>query len=101
MNQPLARVRARVTYANTMSTVAVFIALGGTAWAASALPRNSVGPAQIRTGAVGSSEIRNNSIRSADIRNRSISLRDLSPSARSSLRGAQGPAGPAGPPGRA
>ena len=99
MKQLLVRVRARVSYANTMSTLAVFIALGGTAWAATALPRNSVGSAQIRTGAVGTSEIRNNSIRSADIRDRSIALRDISTSARNALRGAQGPAGPAGPPG--
>ena len=84
MNEPLARVRARLTYANTMSTLAVFIALGGTAWAATALPRNSVGASQIRTGAVGSSELRNNSIRSSDIRDRGIGLRDLSTSARTS-----------------
>ena len=97
MNHTLARVRERITYANTMSTLAVFIALGGTAWAATALPRNSVGASQIRAGAVRSSEIRNNSVRSADIRDRSIGLRDLSTSARASLRGTQGPAGPAGP----
>jgi hypothetical protein len=96
MNQLLARVRARVTYANTMSTLAVFIALGGTTYAATALPRNSVGSAQIRTNAVGSSEIRNGSVRSSDIRNRSVTLSDISTSARTALRGAQGPAGPAG-----
>ena len=86
MNHTLARVRERITYANTMSTLAVFIALGGTAWAATALPRNSVGASQIRAGAVRSSEIRNNSVRSADIRDRSIGLRDLSTSARASGR---------------
>jgi hypothetical protein len=97
MNQLLARVRARGTYANTMSTLAVFIALGGTTYAATALPRNSVGSAQIRPNAVSSSEIRNGSVRSSDIRDRSVTLRDISASARASLRGAQGPAGPAGP----
>jgi hypothetical protein len=97
MQQPFARLRERLTYANTMSTLAVFIALGGTsAWAATTLARNSVGSAQIRTGAVASSEIHNNSVRSADIRDRSIALRDLAPSTRTALRGAQGPAGPAG-----
>ena len=84
-----------------MSTLAVFIALGGTAWAATALPRNSIGSTQIRTGAVGSSEIRNSSIRSGDIHDRSIALRDLSTTARSAMRGPQGIPGPVGPAGPA
>jgi hypothetical protein len=96
VKQPLARARAHLNYANTMSTLAVFIALGGSAWAVTALPRNSVGSAQIRTGAVGSSEIRNRSIRSGDIRDRAIKLRDISTQARASLRGAPGPVGPPG-----
>jgi hypothetical protein len=97
MKQSLTRVRAHLSYANTMSTLAVFIALGGSAWAVTALPRNSVGSAQIRTGAVSTGEIRNRSVRSIDIRDRAITLRDISASARASLRGAQGPAGPPGP----
>ena len=36
------RVKSRLTYGNVMSTVAVFIALGGTSYALS-LPRDSVG----------------------------------------------------------
>src|SRR5262249_20868897 len=55
------------------------------------LPRNSVGPAQIRTGAVHSS----------DIRDRTIRLADLARSTRTSLRGARGAAGLTGPPGAA
>jgi hypothetical protein len=41
-----------VTYANVLSTVAVFTALGGASYAAISLPANSVGTAQIRNGAV-------------------------------------------------
>jgi hypothetical protein len=96
MNRPLAHIRARLTYANTMSTLAVFIALGGGAYAATSLPRNSVGTAQLRSNAVGASEIRQGAVRSSEIHDRSVTLRDISVSARATLRGAQGPVGPAG-----
>jgi hypothetical protein len=87
----LRRIRDRLTYANVVATIALFIALGGTAWAATALPRNSVGTNQIRNGA----------IRSADIRDRALQVRDISRRARAALRGARGPAGPPGPAGGA
>ncbi|RKQ92963.1 hypothetical protein C8N24_2820 [Solirubrobacter pauli] len=99
MKRPLARLRGGITYANAMSTIAVFIALGGTTYAAVSLPRNSVGSAQIRSNAVGSSEIRSGSIRSSELHDGSVALRDISKGAQASLRGAQGPAGPAGPAG--
>jgi hypothetical protein len=44
-------VRSRLTYANVMATVAVFIALGGGAYAIS-LGKNSVGSKQLKPGAV-------------------------------------------------
>jgi hypothetical protein len=44
-------VRKQLTYANVMATIAVFIALGGGAYALS-LPKNSVGPRQLKTNAV-------------------------------------------------
>ena len=47
--------RRHLTYANVMATVAVFIALGGSSYAAVTLSRNSVGSTQIRKGAVGAS----------------------------------------------
>lgn len=99
MTQPLARLRARLTYANVTATLALFIALGGTSYAAIQLPRNSVGSTQIRSNAVGPSEIRRRAVGSSEIRDRTIRLNDISSTARTSLRGAQGPAGPAGPSG--
>lgn len=80
------RFKAKLSYANVMATVAVFIALGGSSYAAITLPKNSVGDQQIRAGAV----------RSSEVRDRSLGVRDLSLEARKSLRGAAGPAGPAG-----
>ena len=79
-------VRGRLTFANVMSATAVFIALGGTGYAAVSLSRNSVGAREIKTGAV----------RSSEVKNRSLTANDL---ARNVLRA--GPAGPAGPAGAA
>jgi hypothetical protein len=87
----LDRLKDRLTYANVTATLALFIALGGTSYAALKLPRNSVGSAQIRTGAVHSSEVRDRSLR----------LRDIAVSARTALAGRQGPIGPQGPAGAA
>lgn len=93
------RIRQRATYANVTASIALFIALGGTSYAALTLPRNSVGSPQIRSQAVRASELRTGAVASRDIRNRSIRLADVSTSARRSLRGQQGPVGPAGPAG--
>lgn len=83
------RMKTRLTYANVTASIALFVALGGSSYAAITLPRNSVGPKQIRKDAV----------RSRAIHDGSITLTDISRRARSSLRGAAGPAGPAGPAG--
>jgi hypothetical protein len=41
-----------LSYANVLSTVALFIVLGGTSYAVTRLPSNSVGTAQLKAGAV-------------------------------------------------
>jgi hypothetical protein len=74
-----------------VALVALVAALGGTAFAQTVLPRNSVGARQLRTGAV----------RSAEVKDRSLRVADLSVQARRSLRGRRGPAGPPGPAGGA
>jgi hypothetical protein len=48
----LARIRPKLTYANLMATLAVFIALGGASYAATQLPRNSVGTKQLKKNVV-------------------------------------------------
>ena len=82
--------------AMVVALLALFIALGGTSYAAATLARNSVGPAQLRSNSVGASEIRRNAVASTEIRDRSINLRDISTSTRTALRGAPGATGPAG-----
>jgi hypothetical protein len=46
------RVGERLSYANVVATLALFVALGGASYAAVALPRNSVGTPQLRTHSV-------------------------------------------------
>ena len=82
--------RSKLSFANVTSALALFVALGGTSYAAITLPRNSVGSKQVRSGAIGASELRNSAVRSSDVRNRSLQLRDISRSARDSLRGQTG-----------
>jgi hypothetical protein len=94
-----ARLRSKLSFANVTAVLALFVALGGTGYAAVTLPRDSVGSAQIKNRAVGSSELKSNAVTSRAIRNRSVGLTDISPVARSALRGQPGPQGPAGPSG--
>jgi hypothetical protein len=83
------RLRGKLTYANVMATVAVFIALGGGAYAATQLPKNSVGTKQLRK----------NSVTPAKIKNRAVTPAKVSPETLAQLKGAQGPTGSTGPAG--
>jgi hypothetical protein len=86
-----------LSYANIIASVALFVALGGTAAAAATLTRDSVGAPQIRKDAVRSPEIQKDAVRSpeiqkdavrtSEIRNESITLTDVAPGAATALRG--------------
>lgn len=95
----LGKFRNHLTYANVCASLALFVALGGTGYAAATLPRDSVGPRELRAGSVGAAELRAGAVTSSSVRDGSIAPRDLSASARSSLAGPTGPTGPAGPTG--
>lgn len=57
------RLRARLTYANVTSTVALFLVLGGaTTYAAQQLAERSVGERQLRPGAVTAPKLRKNAV---------------------------------------
>lgn len=86
-----ARLRGRLTYANVMSTIAVFgVLAGGGAYAAT-----KIGPR----------DIRKNAVRSVHVKNGTIVGRDIKRRTRRALlrrrRGRPGPAGAAGPRGPA
>ena len=70
------RLRRHLSYSNVLSTIAVFLAMGGGAYAVS-IPRNSVGPKQLKPNAVTAKKIQRNSINSAKLRNRSVGAADL------------------------
>ena len=53
-------------YANVTSSLALFVALGGTGYAALKLPKNSVHAKQIAAGAVRSAEVKNHSLKPVD-----------------------------------
>ena len=55
------RLRSRLTYANVMSSIALFIALGGGAYAIS-VPKNSVGQDELKPGAVTAAKVRSHSL---------------------------------------
>jgi hypothetical protein len=57
----LRMLRSRLTYANLISSVALFVALGGGAYAIS-VPRNSVGSKALRAGAVTAPKVKNHSL---------------------------------------
>ena len=92
-----------------VSVVALVCALGGTSYAVSQLPKNSVGAKQIKKDAVrgselksnsvGSSEIKTGAIASGEIANATISEDDLAPSVKDGLGGPKGDKGDKGDPG--
>jgi hypothetical protein len=89
-------VKEHLTYSNVISTICLFILLGGVSWAATSLPKNSVGSPQIRNGQVRSQDVRNNSLTSADIRESTLRL-PQGPRGAKGERGIQGMTGPTGP----
>jgi hypothetical protein len=65
-------IRLRLTYANVMATIAVFIALGGASYAAINLPKNSVGSKQIKKNAITTAKIKNGAVSGAKIKASSL-----------------------------
>jgi hypothetical protein len=86
----LSRFRARLTYANVIATVALFVALGGSSYAALKLPKASVGAKQLKK----------NSVTTVKVKPGSLLTSDFKASQRSRLRGPQGPQGVQGVPGQ-
>ncbi|MEA2340363.1 MAG: hypothetical protein QOG11_440 [Solirubrobacteraceae bacterium] len=81
--------RERPSPAMVVAVIALVVALGGTGYAASQLPPNSVGRKQLRDGAVGATKIRTNAVgatqiradavRSKQVQDGSLTAKDLAP----------------------
>jgi hypothetical protein len=61
-------IRASLTYANVMATLAVFLVLGGGAYAAVQLPKNSVGAKQLKKNAVTADKIKAGAVTGAKVK---------------------------------
>ena len=62
------QISKRLTYANVMSSIAVFLVLGGATAMAAGLAKNSVGSKQLKKNAVTSAKIKKNAVSGAKIR---------------------------------
>ena len=104
------RIRQRLTYANIVASLALFIAMGGGAYAAT-LPGNSVGTPQLKNNAVTSSKIKAGAVTSSKVKDHSLLGRDFAagqlptgatgPQGAMGSQGANGEPGPKGEPGSA
>jgi hypothetical protein len=56
------RLRPKLTFANVVSCLALFVALGSGAYAATQLPKNSVGTKQLKKGAVTAAKVKSGSL---------------------------------------
>jgi hypothetical protein len=90
---------------NAIAYVALFIALGGTAYAAKALPKNSVGTKQLKSNAVTGPKVKNGSLKVIDFKSGQLKpgakgdKGDTGPQGLQGLQGEKGKQGDKGSPG--
>jgi hypothetical protein len=84
-------VRPKLTYANVVASLALFVALGGSSYAAFSLGKNSVRSENIGKEQVRGSDIAKNAVTSPKVKDFSLIAQDF--------KAGQLPAGPAGPKG--
>ena len=93
----------RPSHATVVAYLALFVALGGSAYAGVTLSKNSVRSKHIRNGEVRSADIARGGVTSSDVRDGSLLAGDLAagqlPAGAQGPRGETGPAGPKGDPG--
>jgi hypothetical protein len=74
----ISSLRKRLNYSNVIATMALFVALGGAAVAAG-LPKNSVGPRQLKKGAVTTKALARAAVTSGKLAPKSVTLGVLGP----------------------
>jgi hypothetical protein len=79
-------VRLKLTFANVVSCLAVFVALGSGAYAATQLPKNSVAAKQIKKNAITTAKIKNEAVTEAKIKNEAVTAAKVK---KGTLTGAQ------------
>jgi hypothetical protein len=92
----LAKLRARLTYANVVATLALFVALGGSSYAAITITGKDV-----KNSSLTGKDIKNSSLTTSDVKNRSLLAQDFKagqlPAGPKGATGDIGPRGPVGP----
>lgn len=92
-------IRDRISYANVVSTLALFLVVaGGSAFAANQLAKNSVGAKQLKKNAVTAAKIKKNAVTTAKVKNGSLRAIDFAPGQLPA--GAPHATGPRGPQGQ-
>ena len=66
------QIRKRLTYANVMSSIAVFLVIGGATAFAAGLGKNSVGTKQLKKNAVTPAKIKKNAVTTAKIKKNAV-----------------------------
>jgi hypothetical protein len=82
-----------------LGLIALFVALGGTSYAATQLPKNSVGTTQIKANAVTAPKVKDGSLSAADFKPGSLPAGGQGPAGPAGLEGPQGLQGGVGPKG--
>jgi hypothetical protein len=90
------RIRRHMTFGNVVAVMALFIALGGTGYAALKLPKNSVGSKQIKKNAVSSSKVKNGSLKKGDFASGQIPAGAVGPTGAKGDQGLKGDKGDKG-----
>jgi hypothetical protein len=75
----MTRSLSRPRYADVVGTLALVVAMSGMAYAAHALPKNSVGPKQLKTGAVTSVDVKDGTLGAGDLGAGSVGGAQLQP----------------------
>jgi hypothetical protein len=82
-----------------LGVAALFVALGGTSYAAVTLPRNSVGANQLRANSVTSAKVKDRSLTAKDFKSGQLPAGEKGATGAAGAQGPQGPAGANGAPG--
>jgi hypothetical protein len=81
------RFRPKLSFANVVAVIALFVALGGSAYAVSVAPKNSVTSKSIKKGAIKSVDVKNNNLTGTDIKESTLTGVDRCPSGASNRTG--------------
>src|SRR3954454_4725200 len=77
----MSRIRQRLTFANVVSVIALFVALGGGAYAVTVAKKNSVVSKSIKNGQVRKADIAKNAVNGAKVADNSLTGAEINESA--------------------